>query len=460
MENNTKLLNQAPVLPVPDYHARVLGYATIAATLIAGFYLQHFSQYMLGTILFCVAYPHIIHLISRPLRKKHPYQMRVALIHVDAILSGIVLAMIDFSVTPSLLLLIMINSSFIIVGSMTAWAFCQFSLAIGIAIGVLLFGFNLAEHTPFLVSLVCAIGVGIHLSVTAYYSHRQARDLMRIKTRFQFQEEKYRKLSRKLSKYLSPQVWESIFKGKEVKLETQRKKLVVFFSDIKGFTSLSEQMEAEALTEILNNYLDEMSTIALKYGGTIDKFVGDAIMIFFGDPKSQGTKKDALACASMAIEMRKKMKVLRQQWRQKGIQTPLEIRMGINTGYCTVGNFGAQNRMDYTIIGQEVNLASRLESAANAGEILLSYETYSLINDTIMCRDKGQLEVKGFSRPVPIYQLVDFRRDLGATKSFVEHEMDGFSMYMDADRIKSYDKDRVAAALEKAAKEVRSKTIS
>ena len=102
-------------------------------------------------------------------------------------------------------------------------------------------------------------------------------------------------------------------------------------------------------------------------------------MIFFGDPTSRGLREDAFACVSMAIDMRKHMKIMRQKWRSQGIKTPLEIRMGISTGYATVGNFGAENRMDYTIIGKEVNLSSRLESLAQPGVILISHETFSLI---------------------------------------------------------------------------------
>ncbi len=274
------------------------------------------------------------------------------------------------------------------------------------------------------------------------------------------QRQRYARLAHNLSKYVSPQVWEQIFSGrKHVRLENQRKKLTVFFSDIKGFTDMSEQLEAEALTELLNNYLTEMSKIALKYGGTIDKFIGDSIMVFFGDPKSRGVKEDAVAAVSMAIEMRKYMKVLRQQWRSKGIRTPLEIRMGISTGYVTVGNFGAENRMDYTIIGREVNLASRLESSADSGEILVSYETYSHIKELIMCRDKGEIQVKGFSRAIRIFQVVDFRRDLGARRSFIEQELEGFSMYLDIANIQAYDKQRVIRSLEQAANKLRDEVI-
>jgi class 3 adenylate cyclase len=157
--------------------------------------------------------------------------------------------------------------------------------------------------------------------------------------------------------------------------------------------------------------------------------------------------------------MRRKMKLLRQQWKKEGISKPLQVRMGVNTGYCTVGNFGAETRMDYTIIGREVNLASRLESVAQPGEILISDSTYSLVRDTIMCRDRGQINVKGFSKTVAIYEIVDHRKALGATQSFLECEKDGFTMFVDIDKIRNYDKDTVVEALEEAAKRIRDNLI-
>jgi class 3 adenylate cyclase len=133
--------------------------------------------------------------------------------------------------------------------------------------------------------------------------------------------------------------------------------------------------------------------------------------------------------------------------------------MGINTGYCTVGNFGAETRMDYTLLGKEVNLASRLESSAEPSEILISYETFSLVQDRILCREKGQINAKGFSRPIPVYQVVDFRKDLGARRAFTELDVEGFSMSLDMEKVKNYDKDRIVDMLEKVKQSILNKDI-
>ena len=216
------------------------------------------------------------------------------------------------------------------------------------------------------------------------------------------------RLSSQLAKYLSPQVYESIFTGRqEVKVASQRKKLTVFFSDIAGFTEVADRLESEELTELLNQYLTEMSRIALDYGATIDKYVGDGIVIFFGDPETQGVKQDALACVKMAIAMRNRMQSLGREWRNNGLETPLKCRIGINTGFCTVGNFGSEDRMDYTIVGGGVNLAARLEQAATPETILISYETYALVRDEIKCREHGQITVKGVPYPVTTYEVID-----------------------------------------------------
>jgi len=259
----------------------------------------------------------------------------------------------------------------------------------------------------------------------------------------------------KLAKYLSPSLRKAILSGKRVTLETQRKKLSVFFSDIKGFSELSEELETEALTEMLNLYLTEMSNIALKFGGTIDKFIGDAIMVFFGDPVSRGAKEDCIACVSMAIAMQKRMKDLNLRWQAQGIKTTLEIRMGINTGFCTVGNFGTENRLDYTLLGTEVNKASRLESSCEPGEILVSAATHELIKDVVYCQPRGFIRLKGFKQPVEAFRVVDLRANLGREDLCIDKATEGFTIYMDVDTIPHMQKQRVMASLEEAYEQLR-----
>ena len=265
-------------------------------------------------------------------------------------------------------------------------------------------------------------------------------------------QEKIEQLASQLSKYLSPQVYQSIFSGKKnVKIEAYRKKLTVFFSDIKGFTEITDRLEPEVLSFLLNSYLNEMSKIALKYGGTIDKFVGDAILIFFGDPETRGEKEDAKACVLMAIEMRERMKKLHNIWEDQGIFNPLEIRIGINTGFCNVGNFGSEDRLDYTIIGGEVNLASRLESSAETGQILISQETYALIKKDIICEKKDEINVKGISHKIQTYQVVDKNTNLMKNNIFLDEEYDGFTLKVD---LNLSNKEKVVDTLEKALKKL------
>ncbi len=257
-------------------------------------------------------------------------------------------------------------------------------------------------------------------------------------------------LSNQLAKYLSPQVYESIFTGKqEVKLTSRRKKLTVFFSDIVGFTETADKLESEDLTKLLNHYLTEMSQIALKYGATIDKYVGDAIVIFFGDPETRGVKEDALACVKMAIAMRKRMLELASIWRDSGIEKPLQVRIGINTGYCTVGNFGSEDRMDYTIIGGGVNLASRLETAATPGGILISYETYAHVKDQIECEEHGEINVKGIAYPVANYQVVDTYDNLGKHRQLIREDHPNLKLDLDLDAMSVDERSRAATVLQR-----------
>ncbi len=239
-------------------------------------------------------------------------------------------------------------------------------------------------------------------------------------------------LSSKLSRYLSPQVYDSIFRGEQnVEIASKRKKLTVFFSDIVGFTETTDSLESEELTNLLNHYLTEMSKIALEYGAAIDKYIGDAILAFFGDPESKGVKEDAAACVEMAIAMQRRMRELHSQWQDLGSEESFQLRIGINTGYCTVGNFGSEDRMDYTIIGNEVNLASRLESSAGEGGILIAHETYSLIKESVLAEEQKPVTVKGFAKPIRIYRVAGVYDDLEEEGQIIRQEQDGIKLIVD-----------------------------
>ena len=236
-------------------------------------------------------------------------------------------------------------------------------------------------------------------------------------------------LSKKLAKYFSPQVYDSIFSGKlDVTIKTQRKQLTIFFSDLQGFTELTERLEPEILTELLTNYLTEMSNIATKWGGTIDKFIGDAMLVFFGDPSSDGRKNDAINCVAMADEMLIKLQEIRKIWLNRGVSKTLNARMGIHSSVCTVGNFGSQDRLDYTVIGNGVNLASRLESSSEANKILISEDTYLLVKEEFEVKERDTISVKGFSYPLKTFEVIGRKENSAAINQPLHKEIPGFSL--------------------------------
>lgn len=244
--------------------------------------------------------------------------------------------------------------------------------------------------------------------------------------------------STKLSKYFSPEVYNSLFTGElDVKVQTQRKLLTIFFSDLEGFTELTERLEPEVLTELLTHYLTEMSKIALRWGGTIDKYIGDAIMIFFGDPASKGEKSDAVNCVRMAMEMVDQLAEVRAIWKDKGLALPLNARMGIHTGICTVGNFGSEDRLDYTVIGNGVNLASRLESNAKPNSILISEDTYLYVRSEINCSKNNTIKVKGVSYPVQTYKVEGLMMEPADQFGLTEHQIPGLSLILDQSKIEN-----------------------
>ena len=255
-------------------------------------------------------------------------------------------------------------------------------------------------------------------------------------------------ISLKISRYLSPQIYKSIFSGqKDVVVHTERKRLTIFFSDIKDFTATTERLQPEALTEMLNEYLTEMSNIALAHGGTIDKFIGDAILVFFGDPETRGAVEDAKACIRMAMDMQHRLGELKAKWRSDGTEEPFVVRMGINTGYCNVGNFGSNDRMDYTIIGAEANLAARLQSIAEGGKIVISYETYALVQDIVDAHPLPPITMKGIQREVVPYSIDGLLVGEDRKKRVLSEHLAGLDLHLDIGQLDPDEKLRVRKAL-------------
>lgn len=250
----------------------------------------------------------------------------------------------------------------------------------------------------------------------------------------------------KMRKYLSPQLYEALLGG-TTDADTKshiRVNLTVYFSDLVGFSDLTDSIEPELLSDILNTYLTRMSEIAIKYGGTVDKFVGDAIMVFFGAPVFKDDVFHARQCVCMALEMRDELVRLRAGW-NANINRNLQVRAGINTGICTVGNFGSDRRMDFTIIGNHVNLASRLQHITPPDHIYISGATYALVEDLVEAAYIGQHEVKGFHKPVDVWELIGLKEENASISPYLSMNKDRLSLKaLDLDLSSLTDQERLA----------------
>ena len=223
---------------------------------------------------------------------------------------------------------------------------------------------------------------------------------------YTMEEKEKRFIRTTFSAYLSPAVMDDLMAHPEkIKLGGDNKRLTIFFSDIAGFTTISEKLPTERLVHLLNQYLTEMSDIVLNNRGTVDKYIGDAVMAFFGAPVDYPDHA-ASACLA-ALDMHEKLKELNVRWKQEGFP-PVNCRIGLNTGEVKVGNMGSLKRMDFTVIGDEVNLASRLEGANKAygTAFMISESTYQDAKDSIEARELDLLAVVGKQKPVRVYQVL------------------------------------------------------
>lgn len=217
--------------------------------------------------------------------------------------------------------------------------------------------------------------------------------------------EQVEELSRynKLRRYLSSKITERILlNGNDLNEISHRKLMTVLFSDIRDFSDLTDSLEPEEIFVLLNNYLSEMAKLIHQHEGTLDKIIGDGIMVFFGDPVPM--PDHAQRAVLLAIDMQKKIGQLKDEWLAYGHN--LNIGIGINTGYMTVGNIGSEFHRDYTVVGNQVNIAARLESMAKGGEILISQRTYSKAKSMVSIEEAGKFQLKGIHSPIAVYRVL------------------------------------------------------
>lgn len=390
-------------------------------------------------------------------RKFGDHRVPVPLLLVDAALAGICITLTEFSAVPTLTFVGMLMLAMVGIGSVIIWIIVLLGcLATVFAVSALLgYQGESLNESPVIPSVVSFMGLMTMVLIEVIQSRQRVNNAVLQVEEIQNKNTQLMNIANKIARYAPSQVWQSIVRGdRDARIENKRKKLTIFFSDIQGFTELSETLLPDDLAVILNTYFEHMSDLAKKYGGTIDKFIGDALLIFFGDPTTQGAKNDAIACVEMAIAMRRENKLLRQKWKALGFDG-LHVRMGITTGYCHVGNFGSNSRMSYTIIGRDANLAARLQTAADPDEILISNDTYLLIRDRISCRERGTLQLKGIAKPMQTWQVLDKFEDTQTySRRWVEYELDGFNLQLDMDEVKSYDRDRILQALQQVARNI------
>jgi len=248
-----------------------------------------------------------------------------------------------------------------------------------------LYGIILKLINPVLIVLVLA-----YTLITTYWYATEERERKQLRSAFKT--------------YVSRQMLEKILDNPEsLKLTGQRKEMTIMFSDVRKFSTLSDKIQPEVIHRLLNMYFSRMTEIAFQYDGFVDKFIGDGLLCFFGDPIPH--KDHALRAVQAAIEMQQAVRELGPIIQQELKMDPIVIRIGLNTGYVIVGNMGSAERMEYTVLGSEVNLAQRLESSATPGEVMISENTYQHVKDHIEVRDMGEIQVKGFERYIKVYEV-------------------------------------------------------
>ena len=436
------------------YFHRAMGYGMLSLITIVYHYTMADTKYQIYVPLLLL----IVLLITPPFSRWLGYRFnntmqRGVMFVIDIVITAIILAAVHLSIV--LTFLTIFAMLYTAISNKISFLMVSLASLIGVVVFYIsiIFVFGFSEYFEATSTELIVLGflcLTTYFGVGSYYQRNQMQDIYRRKNHYFDQMNRYMEFANQLSRYAPVQLWQSIMKGEsEAKIEYKRKKLTVFFSDIQGFTELSESLIPDDLAFLLNDYLKHMTEIAKQYEGTVDKFMGDAILVFFGDPNSEGVERDAKNCLEMAMAMRQQMKILRERWVKMGYP-PLHIRMGISTGYCHVGNYGASHRMAYTIVGRDANLAARLQSAAQVDEILISDDTHNLVKNDYLCAPKAPIFLKGIKGAVKTWQVVEkYTSQKSDYQRWFDYEYKGFHLLLNLDEVQNFEYPQLIQVLEK-----------
>ncbi len=388
------------------YRVRTCAYYAALIILFSKMFETGYSSAILCLVFFLVFYPHLVHFTCGHFRNS-ANGARLALLF-DGLIVGLLVVAVEFSMLASVAFLGGLVMSTLVIAKPIYLLGNMVSLGCLLLLNILLTDPDItldgwpATNVLSAIFIVCYGGLIASLSfveTTELDYKRRATDQDRYMLQGTYD---------RLRPYVSPQLVRSLQVSAEI--VTTRKPVTIFFSDIEGFTGLMDRFPEVLMTRLLNEYLDAMTDIAIEFGGTVDKFIGDGVMILFGAPVSESPMADARRCVRMAIEMQTRREQLSRDWCSDGVESGLHIRMGIHSGYGAVGNFGSRQRMDYTAIGGVVNLASRLESAARRDQILISGDTWKLVQAVIDGIPMAPIRVKGIGREISVISVSGARR--------------------------------------------------
>jgi adenylate cyclase len=228
-----------------------------------------------------------------------------------------------------------------------------------------------------------------------------------------------------LRRFLPPQVAEGLLSGGLAPDGLERRRVTILFSDMVGFTDLSDSLDPEELAEVLDEYLREMTAVLISHGATLDNYIGDGLMAVFGAPTPMSDEEQAWSAVESALDMRDRAGELTSRIRGRGIPAELRIRVGVNAGHCMVGVFGSDVLRAYKIVGLPVNIAARLQTEAAPGSVLIGYRTYASVRERVRAEPREPLTVKGAARPVEAWELIErMERDTGPPESAEPPEPD------------------------------------